>query len=100
GQRVGGSILADQAHKGTASAKARNVARDIAGAADQHLAFCHGKHRGRGFRRDAANIAVDELVKHQVADAEHALAADALEVVLELEHWMLSLDWRLLATQG
>ena len=51
-----------------------DAARDIAGAADNGLAALDRDDRRRRFRRNPRDVAVDEIVEHQVADAEHRLA--------------------------
>ena len=72
--------------KDAARAERGNVARHVAGAADDQLAAGHRKDRRRRLRRDARDLAVDELVEHQVADADHGLLGNELERVLEIEH--------------
>ena len=39
-----------------------------------------------GLRRDPRDLAIDEVVEHQVSDAEHGLLADELERIFEIEH--------------
>ena len=65
---------------------AGNVARHIASTADRDLVSLHRAHRRRRFRRNARDLAIDEVVEHQVADAEDRLLADAFQAGLEIEH--------------
>ena len=58
-----------------ARAERDQVARHVAGAADHQVGALDRDHRGRRLRRDARDVAIDELVEHQIADAEHGLAA-------------------------
>ena len=90
GQGVGQSprrvVLAGKTDENAACAERRDIARDIAGAADLDFAARHRKHRRRRLRRNARDLAVDEVIKHQVADAEHRLLCDQLEGFFEIEH--------------
>jgi hypothetical protein len=79
-------VVADDADEQTFRAEACDVARHVAGAADDDLLAADPDHRRRRLRRDARHLAVDEIVKHQVADAEHGLPADLAKPFLEIEH--------------
>ena len=67
-------VLADQADEDAARAKRSDIARHIAGAADIGLAAPGRDNRRRRFRRNPRHLAIDELVQHEIADAEHGLA--------------------------
>ena len=67
-------------------AERRDIARHIAGAADLDFAARHREHRRRRLRRDARDLAIDEIVEHEIADAEHGLLGDELEGFFEIEH--------------
>jgi len=73
-ERLACLVLADQTDKNATCAKARNVASHVPGATDIGLGALYGDHRRRRFRRNARDLAIDELVEHQVADAQHRLA--------------------------
>ncbi len=79
-------VLAGETDEDATCAEARDIARDIAGAPDLDFAALNREHRRRRFRRDARNLAIDEIVEHQIADAEHGLPGDKLEGFLEIEH--------------
>ncbi len=88
GERAAGLVVADHADEDAAGAERHQIARDIAGAADHQLAALDRDHRRRRLRRDARDVAIDELVQHQIADAEHGLAGEIREVFVEVEHWL------------
>ncbi|CUU16974.1 hypothetical protein CDS [Bradyrhizobium sp.] len=67
-------VLADEADKDAARPEGRDIARDVSGAADMDLAALGGDHGRRCFRRDPRHLAIDELVQHDVADAQHRAA--------------------------
>ena len=73
GQRQPGLVVADQADENAARPERRNVARDVAGAADFDLVVADREHRRRRFGRNARDVAIDEIVKHKIADAENGL---------------------------
>ena len=79
-------ILAGEADENAVSAERRDIARDIAGAADLDLAARHREHRRRRLRRNARDFAVDEVVKHEIADAEYGLLRYKLECFFKIEH--------------
>jgi len=63
--------------------------RDVAAAADNQLAARHRQHRRRRLRRDARNLAIDEIVEHQVADAEHRRLIEPRELLIDIVHrWL------------
>ncbi len=71
-------------------AERRDIARYIAGAADLEHAMRDGEDRRWRFRRNARDIAIDEVVEHKIADAEDRLLWDNLEGFLEIEHALRS----------
>ena len=81
-----GVVLADQAYKNAPRPKRSDVARDIAGAADLDLATHNREHRRRRLRRNARDFAIDEIVEHQIADAENGLLRYELEGIFKIEH--------------
>src|ERR1043165_2413187 len=86
GERTSGLVIAHHADENAARTERNQVARDIAGAADHRLRALAGDYRRRRLRRDARDIAVDELVEHQVADAEHGLRSEIGEMLVEVVH--------------
>ena len=82
-------IVADHADEQTTRAKRGNVAGDISGAADHDLLAIDGDDRRRRLRRDPRHFAIDEVVKHEIADAQHGLCVELREPVLEIEHQAL-----------
>ena len=86
GQRQPGIVIADQRDEDAARAERCDVARHVAGTADFGCGVPDGKHRRRRLRGDARHVAIDEVVEHDIADAEHGLLCDQLEGFLEVEH--------------
>ncbi len=85
-QNPAGVVLADEADEDAARAERGDIAGDIAGAADLDLAALNRQHRSRRLRRYAGDFAIDEIVQHQIADAEHGLLGYELERFFEIEH--------------
>ena len=79
-------IRTDHADENAMRAERSDIAPDIARAADIHLAALNGDHRRGRFRRHALDVAIDELVEHEIADAQHGLASDIRGKSLEIEH--------------
>ena len=65
---------------------AGNVARYVSGTTDNEIFTADPNHRSRCLRRDARHIAIDEVVEHQIADAEDGLPAEIDEPFFEIEH--------------
>ena len=61
-------VVTDKTDEDAARTERRDVARDIAGAADHRLGAIDGDHRRRRLRRDARHIAIDEVVEHDVIE--------------------------------
>jgi hypothetical protein len=85
-QGAAGFILADDADENAASPEAGNVARDVARAADGKIIARHRQDRSRGFGRNTRDFAVDEIIKHQVSDADDGLLGNELDHFFEVEH--------------
>ncbi len=82
-QHTPGLILADHADEHAASPERNDVARNVAGATDHGLVPLHRDHRRRRLRRDARDAAIVELIKHEIADAEHRLIGEFCEVLIK-----------------
>ena len=85
-QRRAGIVLTDQPDKNAARAERGDVARDVAGAADIGFAAPHGNDRRGRFRRNPRDLAIDEFVEHEIADAEHRLAGNRIRQGFKIEH--------------
>ena len=85
-QTCAGVIVADNADEHAFRAEARDIARDVAGAADHDLLALHRDDRRRRLGRNARHLAIDEIIKHQVADAEHGELSGFLQLFFEIEH--------------
>src|ERR1700722_18660511 len=85
-QRQSRLVVSNQADKNTSRAKRGDVAGDVAGTADFDFVMTDRKHRRRRFRRDAGDVAIDKIIKHDVANAEDGLLAEELERFLNVEH--------------
>src|SRR6185369_9403641 len=88
GERAAGLVVAHDADEDAACAESDQIARDVAGAADHQFAALNGNHRRGRFRRDARHLAIDELVEHQIADAEYGLIGERGEMLVEIEHYL------------
>ena len=79
-----GLVLADDADEQACRAERRDIARDIAGAADHDLLPPDGDH-GRGrLGRNAQHFAVDEIVEHEVAETEQRLVRQLGQSMFEI----------------
>jgi hypothetical protein len=76
-------VAADDPDQGHLAPQGRHVAGDVAGRAQHDQLAGAGQHRDRRLGRDAADVAVDEAVDHQVADAGHARPGQGGEQRLE-----------------
>src|SRR5262249_50796087 len=85
-QRAARIVLSDDTEENAARAKPRYIAGDVAGTADRELVAPHCQDRSRRLGRDARDLAVHEVVKHQISDADDGLLGNELERVLEIEH--------------
>ena len=72
-------IGADQARQARAAAERRHVVGGVAGAAGDHLGRVVLEDQHRRLARDAGDLAVDELVGDEVADDQHAAAAEPVD---------------------
>ena len=86
GQGAAGLIIADRPDEYATRAKRHEIARDVTSTADHQLGALYRNHRRRRLRRDARHVAVDELVQHQVADAENCLLAERRKMFVEIVH--------------
>ena len=68
-------IITDDADQGRVKAKRGKVARHIPCTARHGCFACAAHDRNRRFRRDARDIAIDEPVQHDVADADNLPAS-------------------------
>jgi hypothetical protein len=85
-QRAASVILTDNTEENAARTERRNVARHVAGATDGKIVAGHRENRSRRLGRDARNLAVDEVVEHQISNADNGLLGNELERVFEIEH--------------
>ena len=85
-QRTARFILADDTDENAAGAEASNVTRHVARAADGEIIACHCQNGSRRFGRNARDLAVDEIVKHQVSDADDGLLGNELDHFFEVKH--------------
>ncbi len=76
-------VAADHGNDLAGGPEADDVADDIAGTADDVEGAGRFDHRRRRLGRYARHMPIDEPVEHDVADHEHALAAELIENGLE-----------------
>ncbi len=79
-------ILADHADEDAARPERGQVARHIAATADDKLAARHRQHRRRRLRRDAGDLAIDEIIEHQVADAQNGSLVQPHDLLIDGVH--------------
>src|SRR5271157_2660766 len=79
-------ISTDYAYNDATSAKAGNIAGHITGASDHQLPSRYRQDRRGRLGRDAGHFAIDEIVEHQIPDAEHGLLGNELKRLFEIEH--------------
>src|SRR6202034_330102 len=92
-----GVVIADDADENTPGPERGDVARDIAGATDLGRVVTNRKDRRRRFGRDARDLSIDEIVEHDVADAEDRLPGHKPERFFVIEHARLLPARRLLS---
>src|SRR4051794_34286376 len=85
-QYLAGNIIADKTDKDTSGSERGDIARDVSGAADIGFASLDRKHRSWRFRRNARHLAIDEFIKHQIADTQHGLTDDCARERVKIEH--------------
>jgi hypothetical protein len=68
GDGFAGGIEADDAEETSVAAEARDIARDIAGAADTQLLLTDLENRRRSFRRNPNDVAEQVAIEHRVAE--------------------------------
>ena len=88
-QRTTGVIFSDDAEEDTARAKRGDVARHVASAANRELVAFDCENRSRCLGRNARDFAIDEIVEHQIANADDSLLGNEFECVFEIEHAVL-----------
>ncbi len=79
-------VVADKADENAARSQGGDVARHRTGAADLRRIVPHRENRCRRLGRDARDLAIDEVIEHDVADAENRLRRNQLEGFFEIEH--------------
>ena len=85
-QRTAGVILSDDAEEHAVRPERRDVARHVAGSTDGEIVAGDRENRSRRLGRDARDLAVDEVVEHQISNADDGLLGNELERVFEIEH--------------
>jgi hypothetical protein len=74
----------DHTDEQAAGAEAGEVARHVAG--DHPLLVPHRDHRHRCLRRHLQDLAIDEVVQHDVTDAQHNAVRELFQRGLVVEH--------------
>src|SRR3954452_19408686 len=77
-QLCAGFIFTDQSHEDAGGAERGDVAGNVAGAADIALAALDGNDRCGRLWRDTRHLAINELVEHDIPDAEYDLPGHLL----------------------
>src|SRR5690348_11747663 len=84
GQGAASLVVTDGPHENATHAKRYKITRDVTGAADHQLGAFDGDDRRRRLRRYARNLAVNKLVQHQIANAEHGLLGQRAKVLVKI----------------
>src|SRR5580658_6018083 len=79
-------VVTNETYKDALCAKRRDIAGDVAGAPDLHRIVFDFQNWSRRFGRNACDIAIDEIVEHNVADTKNGLLADEPQHFLKVEH--------------
>jgi hypothetical protein len=76
GDRLTGAVVADNRDKRCRGAERGNVAHHVSGTA-QHLRLAlYPEDRDGRFRRNPFDRSIDEVIQHDIADAQHACGAE------------------------
>ena len=86
GERTPGIVVADDADEDATRAQRGDIAGYVARATHHQFALRDAENGRRRFGRNAHDLAIDEIIEHQVADADDGLVANKLERPLEVEH--------------
>ena len=95
-----GFVVADKTDENALRPKSRDVARDIAGATDLHRVVPDAQHRRRRLRGNPRDVAVDEVVEHDVADAKNRLSGNEPQRLFKIKHCCARAAHALLLTDG
>ncbi len=85
-QSAAAFILADDTDEDAARAERGNAARDVAGAAQQLLLTHRRDHQRRRLRRHPRHLAIDEMVEHEIADAQDGDLAEFRQLLVDGMH--------------
>src|SRR5580765_131169 len=87
---LAGGVAADETHENASRPERSDVARNVSCTANVRFTSLDREHRCRRFRRDARDLAIDEFIEHQVADAQYGLADHDLRQRVKIKHvWLL-----------
>ncbi len=76
-------VTADEPRHAGASSERRDVVRRVSGSARQNLRRVVLQDEHGRFTRDPGDLAIDELVRDEIADDEHAPAREAVDELQE-----------------
>src|SRR5262245_24788900 len=76
---LGSHVSPDNANGNRNAVKSSDVRHNVGGATQYIRLFLDIDHRNRSLRRNAADLAPDELVQHDVAKDENALAGETID---------------------
>ena len=86
GQNAACVVIADGTDKDAARTKGYEVSRDVARPADHHFRPFDRNHGGGRFRRNPRDLAIDKLIQHEIADAEHGLFGERNKMFVKIVH--------------
>ena len=86
GQNASCVVIADGTDKYAACSKGYEVSCDVARPADHHFRPFDRNHGGGRFRRNPRDLAINKLIQHEIADAEHGLFGERYEVFVKIVH--------------
>ena len=95
-----GFVVADKTDENALRSKSRDVARDVAGATDLHRVVPDAQHRRRRLWGNPRDVAVDEVVEHDVADAKDRLSGNEPQRLFKIKHRCARAAHVLLLTDG
>ena len=87
-------VVSDDGNQRRLCAQRGEIRGAIAGAAGRSLRVFVAENKNRRFARDAADLAMDELIVNRVADDDDSLLRELFDDVGEVIHTVTSTRWR------
>ena len=79
-------VVPNSTHKNAARPERDQIAGDVTCAADHQFGTFDRNHRRGRFGRNAGDVAINELIQHQIADAKDRLLRERSKMFVEIVH--------------